>query len=92
MLISLTSSLCNLMDIPDTILEYYEEKQRDLPKPKVNEVSKLLHALDCAIIDQLHHNGPQEAVDRAFEAVLEHPESTWKAEVLSYRIRQLHYH
>jgi len=80
------------MDIPDTILEYYEEKNRDIPKPKVNEVSKLIHQLDCAIIDQLNRDGTQEAIDKAFEAVLSHPESTWTAEVLSYRIRQLHYH
>lgn len=80
------------MDIPDTILEYYEEKKRDLPKAAPSLVSTLLHKLDCAIIDRDNHGGPQEAVDRAFQAVIDHPESRYTADVLNYRIRQVHYH
>ena len=79
-------------EIPDSILEYYEEKKRDLPKATVNPVDQLLHQLDRAIIYRDNNKGSQEDVDRAFEAVLAHPESNYTAEVLSYRIRQLHYH
>lgn len=79
-------------EIPDTILEYYEEKHRDLPKATHSPVSDLLRRLDVAIVSQLNLGGPQEAVDRAFQAVLDHPESTYTEEVLNYRIRQLHYH
>lgn len=79
-------------EIPDSILEYYEEKKRDLPKAGVSLVSTLLHRLDCAIIHRDNHGGPQDAVDRAFQAVLDHPDNRYTAEVLSYRIRQLHYH
>lgn len=79
------------IDIPDQILEYYEEKKRDLPTA-VSPVSSLLHQLDCAIIHRDNHGGPEEAVDAAFQAVLDHPESNYTAEVLSYRIRQLHHH
>lgn len=79
-------------DIPDQILEYYEEKKRDLPKATNSLVSTLLHQLDCAIIARDNHGGPQDAVDRAFQAVLDHPENRYTSEVLSYRIRQLHYH
>jgi len=79
-------------EIPDTILEYYEEKHRDLPKATHSPVSALLHELDCALIHRDNHGGPQDAVDRAFQAVLDHPESTYTEEVLNYRIRQLHYH
>jgi len=79
-------------DIPDQILEYYEEKKRDLPKAAPSLVSTLLHQLDCAIIHRDNHGGPQEAVDRAFQAVIDHPESRYTADVLNYRIRQVHYH
>jgi hypothetical protein len=79
-------------DIPEQILEYYEEKRRDLPKATNSLVSTLLHQLDCAIIARDNHGGPQEAVDTAFQAVLDHPENRYTSEVLSYRIRQVHYH
>ena len=82
------------IEIPDEILDYYKEKHRDLPKPVCSPVNDLLRRLDAAIIKNLNPNlgGSQEDVDRAFEAVLDHPENTWTRETLSYRIRQLHYH
>ena len=80
------------IEVPDDILEYYKEKHRDLPKPVSDPVSHLLRRLDVAIIKNLNLGGSQEDVDRAFEAVLSHPENTWTEETLNYRIRQLHYH
>jgi hypothetical protein len=80
------------IEVPDEILDYYKEKHRDLPKPVSTPVSDLLRRLDVAIIKNLNLGGSQEDVDRAFEAVLSHPENTWTEETLSYRIRQLHYH
>jgi len=77
-------------DLPDALHDYYREKARDLPTAP-SPVSDLLRTLDNAVNDQLYGDGPQSAVDAAFEAVLDHPQSTWKREVLSYRLRQLFY-
>lgn len=52
---------------------------------------ELLRRLDIALVMLLNHDGPEEAVDQAFEAVLAHPENTWKRQTLAYRVRQLHY-
>lgn len=76
------------------ILDYYTAKARDLPAPKPNPVSDLLRKLDDAVITCLLHEDPstRAAIHDAFEAVLNHPESTWTRDVLAYRVRQLHYH
>ena len=54
-------------------------------------IHELMTALDRAVVSNLNLGGSQEALDEAFEAVLNHPESTWTREVLQYRIRQLYY-
>lgn len=78
-------------DLPDAFRDYYREKCRDLPTAPPSPVHDLLRTLDNAVSDQLYRDGPQSAVDSAFEAVLDHPNSTWTREVLSYRLRQLFY-
>jgi hypothetical protein len=64
----------------------------DLPQPTPSAVHELMAALDRAVVCKLNLGGSQEALDEAFDAVVNHPDSTWTAEVLSYRIRQLYYH
>jgi hypothetical protein len=78
-------------EIPDTLQAHYKAKARNITAAKPNPVSDLIHKLDDAVIDALHHGGSTDAIDTAFEAVLTHPESTWTREVLQYRLRQLHY-
>lgn len=78
-------------DIPDELIDLYRQKARDLPTGKRSPVHELMAKLDAAVVSQLNHDGPQSAVDEAFAAVINHPESTWKPEVLSYRIRCLYY-
>jgi hypothetical protein len=78
-------------DYPDDINDYYKAKARDLPTRKRSSVDDLMDALDYAVIDALHHGGSNDAIEEAFEAVLNHPDSTWLREVLSYRVRQVHY-
>ena len=78
-------------DYPDDINDYYKAKARDLPRRKRSSVDDLMDALDDAVIDALHHGGSNDAIEEAFEAVLNHPDSTWSREVLSYRVRQVHY-
>ena len=78
-------------DYPDDINDYYKAKARDLPTRKRSDVDDLMDALDYAVIDALNHDGSNEAIDEAFEAVINHPDSTWSRDVLSYRIRQVHY-
>lgn len=78
-------------DIPNEILDYYKEKARDLPKAQPSPVHALMTKLDAAVVDALYHDGPQANVKEAFDAVINHPESTWKPEVLSYRLRCLYY-
>ena len=80
-----------MSDIPDAFRDYYREKARDLPVAPTSPVHDLLRILDNAVSEQLYREGPQSAVDSAFEAVLDHPNSTWTREVLSYRLRVLHY-
>ena len=80
-----------MSDIPDAYRDYYREKARDLPVSPPSPVHDLLHALDSAVIAQMYQGGPQSAVNAAFEAVLAHPQSTWTRDVLSYRLRVLHY-
>ena len=79
-------------ELPDDLNDYYKAKARDLPTRKRNSVDDLMHVLDCAVIDALNHGGSNEAIHEAFEAVINHPDSTWSRDVLSYRIRQVHYH
>jgi hypothetical protein len=50
-----------------------------------------MDALDYAVIDALNHGGSNDAINEAFDAVINHPDSTWSRDVLSYRIRQVHY-
>tara|TARA_R110000868_G_scaffold153267_3_gene378626 strand:+ start:727 stop:978 length:252 start_codon:yes stop_codon:yes gene_type:complete len=78
-------------ELPDDLNDYYKAKARDLPTRKRSCVDDLMDALDHAVIDALNHGGSNEAIDVAFEAVINHPDSTWKRDVLSYRIRQVHY-
>lgn len=78
-------------DIPDEITDYYKEKARDLPKAQPSPVHDLMAKLDSAVVAQLYHDGSQANVTEAFDAVINHPESTWKPEVLSYRLRCLYY-
>lgn len=78
-------------DYPDDLNEYYKAKARDLPTRKRNAVDDLMDALDKAVINALYHNGSNHAIEEAFEAVINHPDSTWSRDVLSYRIRQVHY-
>ncbi len=79
-----------MTDLPDALRDYYRDKCRDLPTAP-SPVSDLLRTLDNAVNARLYGDGPQSAIDDAFEAVLDHPQSTWKREVLSYRLRKLFY-
>lgn len=79
-------------EIPQSLQDHYRAKAWDLPVPSPSTVSDLLRQLDNAVIECLHRDGPREAIDSAFDAVINHPDSTWKPDVLRYRIRQLHYH
>ena len=72
------------------ITDYYKQKCRDLPE-SVDLVSDLLQELDTATIEMLNLGGSPVKVKHAFEAVLNHPLSTWREETLNYRQRQLHY-
>jgi hypothetical protein len=78
-------------ELPDDLNDYYKAKARDLPTRKRNCVDDLMDALDYAVIDALNHGGSNDAINEAFDAVINHPDSTWSPEVLSYRIRQVHY-
>jgi hypothetical protein len=78
-------------ELPDDLNDYYKAKARDLPTRKRNSVDDLIDALDTLTIEALNHNGSHAMVDEAFEAVLNHPDSTWSREVLNYRQRQVHY-
>jgi len=78
-------------ELPDDINDYYKAKARDLPTRKRTAVDDLMDELDCAVINALNHGGSNDAIDEAFDAVINHPDSTWSRDVLSYRIRQVHY-
>jgi hypothetical protein len=78
-------------ELPDDLNDYYKAKARDLPTRKRNTVDDLIDALDDATILMLNHGGSVAAVNDAFDAVLNHPDSTWSSEVLNYRQRQVHY-
>jgi hypothetical protein len=78
-------------ELPDDLNDYYKAKARDIPQRKRNSVDDLMDALDCAVIDALNHGGSNDAIHEAFDAVINHPDSTWSPDVLSYRIRQIHY-
>jgi hypothetical protein len=78
-------------ELPDDINDYYKAKARDLPTRNRTAVDDLMDVLDNAVIDALHHGGSNDAIHEAFEAVINHPDSTWERDVLSYRIRQVHY-
>ena len=78
-------------ELPDDLNDYYKAKARDLPTRKRTTVDDLMDALDYAVIDALNHGGSNDAIDEAFEAVLNHPDSTWSRDVLNYRQRQIHY-
>ena len=79
-----------MTSVPDHIRYYYQQKCRDLPDVP-DPVSDLLQALDTATIEMLNLDGSPVKVKQAFEAVLNHPLSTWSEETLNYRQRQLHY-
>ena len=73
----------------NTYRNYYKEKARDLPKypPLPNAVE--LNRLDDLTALALEGAATWNEVDRAMEAVLEHPHNTYTREVLEYRQRQL---
>ena len=78
-------------ELPDDFNEYYKAKNRDIPTRKATTVDDLINVLDAATIQALNHGGSPAKVDEAFEAVLNHPDSTWSRDVLNYRQRQIHY-
>jgi hypothetical protein len=78
-------------ELPDDFNEYYKSKARDLPKANRTTVDDLMDALDKATINALNYGGSNARVTEAFDAVLNHPDSTWTREVLAYRQRQIHY-
>ena len=78
-------------ELPDDLNDYYKAKARDLPTRNRNCVDDLIDALDNATILMLNHGGSVDAVNEAFDAVLNHPDSNWSSEVLNYRQRQVHY-
>ena len=78
-------------ELPDDLNDYYKSKARDIPTRDRNSVNDLMDALDYAVIDALHHGGSNDAINEAFDAVINHPDSTWSRDVLSYRLRQVHY-
>jgi hypothetical protein len=78
-------------ELPDDLNDYYKAKARDLPTRNRTTVDDLMDVVDYAVIDALNHGGSNDAIDEAFEAVINHPDSTWSRDVLSYRIRQVHY-
>jgi U3 small nucleolar ribonucleoprotein component len=78
-------------ELPDDFNEYYKAKAKDLPTSKRTTVDDLIDLLDKATIDMLNHGGSRVKVEEAFDAVLNHPDSTWSRDVLAYRQRQVHY-
>ena len=78
-------------ELPDDLNDYYKSKARDIPTRDRNSVDDLMDALDYAVIDALHHGGSNDAINEAFDAVINHTDSTWSRDVLSYRLRQVHY-
>jgi len=54
-------------------------------------VRELLQTLDHATIDRLNYDGSIERENDAFDAVIQHPDSTWTVDVLAYRQRQVHF-
>jgi hypothetical protein len=54
-------------------------------------VQDLLQELDTATTNRLNHGGSIERENDAFDAVIQHPESTWTVDVLAYRQRQVHF-
>ncbi len=81
-----------MTDLPSSWAEHFAAKARDLPTAP-SPVAALLQELDAATVLDL--NAPtretKEALRVAFDAVLDHPASTWTADVLRYRQRQLYY-
>ena len=51
----------------------------------------LLTTLDIATQQRLNDGGSIERENDAFDAVIQHPESTWTVDVLAYRQRQVHF-
>ena len=80
-----------MTDIPEVIAEYYQDKARDLPQAKHSELSELINQLDSAVVENLYRDGTRQAITQAIDAVVQHPDSTWTREALSYRIRKLYY-
>ena len=74
----------------DAYRNYYKEKARDLPKypPLPNAVE--LNKLDDLTALALEGAATWNEVDRAMDAVLEHPHNTYSREVLEYRQQQLY--
>ena len=54
-------------------------------------IQELLQTLDAATQNRLNHGGAIERENDAFDAVIQHPESTWTVDVLAYRQRQVHF-
>jgi len=81
-----------MTDLPFSWAQHFAAKARDLPTAS-SPVAALLQELDTATVLDL--NAPtvesRAALQAAFDAVLDHPASTWTADVLRYRQRQLYY-
>ena len=57
----------------------------------LQSVQDLLTTLDIATQQRLNDRGSIERENDAFDAVIQHPESTWTVDVLAYRQRQVHF-
>lgn len=81
-----------MQGIPDEIANYYSEKHRDLPRG-IDPAAKQLRELDNLISASLYgwHEVSGEQIENAIQAVINAPGSTWKEEVIRYRIRVVHY-
>ena len=79
-----------MTDLPDNITAYYRSKQRDIPRRPLPHAD-FIQQLDHTTVDYLNGRASEDDVDRAFEAVLAHPQNTFTRETLNYRQRVTHY-
>ena len=76
----------------DHITDYYRSKARDLPTPltKPLPTAHLIQQLDQVTIEAINGRATWADVDKAFDAVLSHPQNTFTRELLDYRQRITH--
>ena len=79
-------------EIPESISSYYEEKKRDAPC-KIAAGAEEMRNLDNLVREQLYgtEEVSSEQIEEAIRAVINAPGSTWRDEVIRYRLRVLHY-